>query len=136
MAHPQIEHGATTHTFVRLKAVDIAAQEVEIRQRLGLSGLFLRRTGRRGRPYTMEAMLDMVLANTAAIEAAEDAFKDLQGEIVTVINEHGVERAGIAILEVGVITFKKAALVVGGINGTSATHVVTFNMVCADTKAT
>lgn len=66
--------------------------------RPGVDGIAYRKVGKRGRPFTMESVVDV--ANAAAVTTAIANYKALQGTLVTVVENNGQTWTNVAVLNV------------------------------------
>src|SRR5688572_6639307 len=88
-----------SYQFVSLNGpLDGIGEQLEDLSRPGFDGAALRKTGKRGEPFSLVGVRDFLTRDDA--KAFIDALKALQGAIVSVIDGHGIEWTGLALLRV------------------------------------
>lgn len=136
MAFPKI--GAIT--FVHLGETIPVGQFVENVTRKNVNGSATQRFATGGEEESVRAIADIVAANAAALDAYIKSVKALQGTVVTVVTNSQISRTNMTVLSVkmpqtqegGADNPLKTPLNVGGINGTAATHILSFDITLLD----
>lgn len=122
--------------FNIVSQVKAAAEQVQTLDREGLDGVALRLMGVKGEPFQLQCEADLVLQNPGAIAGKRATYKSLQGTVVTVVMDTGEQRTGIAIIRATEIRFEDVVAGVGGLAGSSATHLAFVTLECIDTSIT
>ena len=137
------EADSTVHSFITLGASETPKQQVELVRRENADGVELQRLGTAGEPmrYVGLADLDVDTPYSTNLKIALDLFRSLQAKTVTVVDDHGIETLGMAILKVripptygGHPNPRKIANNAGGLEGVAATHFVAVEFTMVDTN--
>lgn len=102
--------GGLTCTFLR-GVVPALKEESAITRRPGIDGYEIHLTGKGDAQGELTAVL---MSNNAGCNAWAISLQALQGQVVTVINDHGDTTNGVLIVHVGQCR-KRAAVAAGGI---------------------
>jgi hypothetical protein len=112
-----ISDGVTTANFITLHGADIIppGETVEVIVTPGVDGAALRLLGSRGEPFTLTSVADFTSAANAA--AGIVAYRNLQGNIVTIVDDHGQSWTNYTVLKVSPVRRKQVVTPSGGLSG-------------------
>lgn len=80
-----------------------------------VDGVAYRKVGKRGKPFNLQTVVD--LGSGVACKTELEVYKDLQGTLVTVQDDVGVQFTNLAVLEVQRVSVVQVISPVGGVNG-------------------
>ena len=83
--------------------------------RAGVDGVAYRKVGKRASRTQVTTLVD--LGSDAAVKSELEAYKALQGTLVTVVTENGGSYTNVAVLNVTSLPVQKTISAVGGVNG-------------------
>ena len=88
--------------------------------RAGVDGVAYRKVGKRAGRTQVTTLVD--LGSSSAVNSEMEAYKALQGTLVTVVTESGGTYSNVAVLSVVQLPVQRTLSAVGGING--GTHLL------------
>ncbi|MBN46294.1 MULTISPECIES: hypothetical protein [unclassified Methylophaga] len=124
MATPEFYFENLTFDFVTLTG-DMnpgTGHQVEELSRPGVDGVSYRRIGRRGLPFQMKSVRDVI--NIADAYNLVHSYKDLQGQIIDIFDERGVDWYNIMVLRCQPRAPRYVDAMAGGLSGAANGYVV------------
>jgi len=104
--------------FIRISGgVDVPGERTQEISRPRVDGVALRKVGKRGRPFSMRSVVDVLTAGATA--DAADAYAKMMGTIVSLYDGLGNQWTELAVRDVVVDTPRRMRNGVGGVNGGS-----------------
>lgn len=91
-------------------------EALETVRRPGLDGYDLRKMGKQADVTVMESIVDV--ADASAVATKKTNYKALKGTVVSVVDETGNTTTNVAVQNFQILTEKKVAQMVGGVNVT------------------
>jgi len=130
MAAPSItDPTPTTINFIALDGViDPMSEQLEIITRTAQDGVAFRKMGQRGRPFIIEAMLDLPAGTTN--EAQMVTFKALCGQLCTIVDNIGDSYENVMIMDVQPLDSRNITGPTGGVQGASGVRLLTVRFIC------
>jgi hypothetical protein len=124
MTTPAFYYDSVTYDFVSLKGEvnPGTGQQLQELTRSGVDGVAFRRVGRRGYPFRMYSVRDVV--NEVAAQDLIHYYKEMQGQIINITDELGNDWYNVIVLNVRMQQPKYATAISGGLAGVSSGLIV------------